>query len=265
VTTAAPSSSIVLPLGFFDEGSYAMAVAATHQSDRSWLFDRRDRLWLDATRSQASSDLIAGAVAMRTDDPPPGALAVPLRQAYSALGEARWVDAGAALQRLRFAEQHRFCASCGAAMEPVADGSRRCESCGRVVWPPISPAVIVLVVRGREVLLARHRAHAHGRHTALAGFVSPGETLEQCAAREVREECGVSIETPRYVASQPWPFPHSLMCGFVARWLSGEPVPDGDELSEAGWFDRESLPQLPDPPALVHRLLEAARSEGWDR
>ena len=227
----------------------------------TWLFDDQDRLVVDARISHSRSDDRRDAVATRCAVAPEGMAALPYRQAFALLGEARWMEAGAALQRLRFREQHRFCAMCAGMMEASGDGARRCVSCGRVVWPPVSPAVIVLVVRENKVLLARHRAHAHGRHTALAGFVAPGETLEQCVVREVREECDVEVEALRYVASQPWPFPHSLMCGFIGLWRAGEPVPDGDELVEAGWFDLDALPPLPEPPALVHRLLSAVRAE----
>ncbi len=158
----------------------------------------------------------------------------------------------------------RYCGACGS---PLADasgenaGGRVCGSCGRVHFPRISPAVIVLVRKGDTALLARNTRFPSGRFGLIAGFVESGETLEEAVRREVREESGIEIDDIAYRTSQPWPFPDSLMVAFTARWKSGEAVPDGVEIAELRWCEPWSLPAIP-PPGSVARLLidEFARS-----
>ena len=133
-----------------------------------------------------------------------------------------------------------------------------CPSCGLLAYPRISPAVMVLVRRGNELLLARSPHFRPGVFSALAGFVEAGETLEQCAVREVREEVGVEITNLRYFQSQPWPFPDSLMLAFFADYAGGEIVPDPSEIEAAGWFSIDALPVLPDPVSIARRLIDAA-------
>jgi NAD+ diphosphatase len=131
-----------------------------------------------------------------------------------------------------------------------------------VVYPRLAPAVMALVRRGRdEILLARSPRFAPGMYSALAGFVEPGETLEQCLHREVREEVGITVTNLRYFASQPWPFPHSLMIAFMADWAGGDIVIDEVEIVEAKWFRIADLPQLPQPISIARRLIDAAVRE----
>ena len=111
--------------------------------------------------------------------------------------------------------------------------------------------------RGREALLARGTRFPTGFFSTLAGFVEPGESLEQSVAREIAEEVGVAVTAIRYFGSQPWPFPHSLMIGFTARWAGGEIQVDGDEIAEAGWFAPEALPLVPPPLSIARRLIDA--------
>ena len=152
--------------------------------------------------------------------------------------------------------EHRFCGVCGSptALKP-GERALECTACGHLAYPRISPAVIVAVVRGRQLLLARARRFPTGMYSVLAGFVEPGETLEQCVAREVREETGVEVKNLRYFASQPWPFPHSLMLAFTAEWAGGEIRPDPSEIADAGWYTVDTFPRLPDPLSVARRLI----------
>jgi NAD+ diphosphatase len=179
-------------------------------------------------------------------------------------------DAGLAAHAaalLNWHRRHGHCANCGAATT-VAEGGivRNCPSCGAQHHPRTDPVVIMLVVDHDRVLLGRQPTWPAGRYSALAGFVEPGESLEEAVAREVREEAGVEIGPPEYIASQPWPFPSSLMLGFIAPWQAGEPHRIDDELEDVRWFERaevvaaveEREGALGVPPrfAIARRLLE---------
>lgn len=160
-----------------------------------------------------------------------------------------------------------FCAACGARTEVHAGGhERHCPRCGAHHHPRVDPVVIMLVVRGDACLLGRQPSWPPQRYSALAGFVSPGESLEEAVAREVREEAGVEVAEVRYRASQPWPFPGSLMLGFTATWTAGEARVADDELEDVRWFTRRELREepargrldLPGPVAIARRLID-----GW--
>ena len=154
-----------------------------------------------------------------------------LREAAATLPRADGGLAAYAAALLNWHRRHRFCANCGHQTEVREAGHvRSCPNCGAEHHPRTDPVVIMLVLRGEEVLLGRQPSWPPGRYSALAGFVEPGESLEEAVAREVREEARVEVGTPRYVSSQPWPFPSSLMLGFIAPWSSGEPVIGDDEL-----------------------------------
>ena len=164
--------------------------------------------------------------------------------------------AGRAAQLLDWEATHRFCGTCGTANErSPRELVRVCPGCGAATYPRISPAVIMAVRRGDEVLLARRAGMRASFWSVLAGFVEPGETLEQAVAREVGEEAGVEVEDVRYVGSQPWPFPSQLMIGFRARYAGGELRIDETELAEAAWFGREELPPIPPPFTIANRLI----------
>lgn len=185
--------------------------------------------------------------------------ATPLRSVFELAGDAAFALAGRAVQLLDWQRQHRFCGQCGTATERLADEhAMRCPACGLMVYPRISPAVMVLVCKGEQLLLARSPRFKPGVFSALAGFVEPGETLEQCASREVREEVGIDIANLRYFASQPWPFPNSLMVAFLADYAGGEITPEPAEIEAAGWFSPDDLPLLPDPVSISRRLIDAA-------
>lgn len=150
---------------------------------------------------------------------------------------------------------HQFCGRCGTPTRRRDDQvAFDCPACGAEYWPRVTPAVIMLVHRGDEVLLARN-ARSTGFYSTLAGFVEAGETLEEAVAREVAEEVGVTVGTPAYIGSQPWPFPHALMVGFHVPWVSGEPIPDGEEIVAAGWYRRHDLPPLPPALSIARGLI----------
>jgi len=181
-----------------------------------------------------------------------------LRSLYGQLDEEAFAVAGRALQIVTFAETHRYCGRCGGPTR--AEGVERClrcDACDLGFYPRISPAIIVLVRRGEQALLARSARFTSGFYSTLAGFVEPGESLEETLAREVREEAGVEVADIRYFGSQPWPFPHSLMVGFVAEHAGGEIQVDGVEIVDARWFSATELPPVPPKLSIARRLIDA--------
>jgi NAD+ diphosphatase len=136
----------------------------------------------------------------------------------------------------------------------------RCPACGLSSYPRLAPAIIIAVVRrtdnGPRLLLARNHRFPPGRYSVVAGFVEPGESLEECAEREVLEEVGIRIANLRYFGSQPWPFPHSLMVAFTAEYAGGAITLDGSEIADAGWFAADALPQLPPRMSIARRLID---------
>ena len=195
------------------------------------------------------------------DDPSYGA-ALDLYSLHGRADHHEWAIAGRAVQLADWARTHRFCGRCGTPTEPsAADRSMRCPNCDLLAYPRLAPAMITLVTRGepgpdQEALLARGVRFPPTMFSCLAGFVEPGESLEDSVVREVFEEVGVHIDRPQYVASQPWPFPHSLMIGFRAGYLSGDIVCDPTEIAEAHWFRRDELPGLPGPISIARRLID---------
>lgn len=167
---------------------------------------------------------------------------VSLREAGIALPAAEAGLAAYLVALSAWHRHHRFCANCGALTEVVEAGaSRHCPSCGRSHFPRTDPVVIMVVEHDERLLLGRRRGWPPGRYSLLAGFVAPGETPEEAVVREVREESGLEAEAARYVAAQPWPFPASLMLGFIASSPGGEPYPADGELQDVRWFSREEV------------------------
>ena len=185
-------------------------------------------------------------------------LLVPLRGLYGRVDDTRWTLAGRAVQLVDWDRNHRHCGRCATLTEPApGERARRCPACGLLAFPRLAPAVITLVERDDgSALLARGRNFPMPMYSCLAGFVEPGETLEEAVAREVLEEVGVDVTDVRYVASQPWPFPHSLMIGFEATWESGDIVIDEREIVDAGWFRPEDLPMIPPAMSIARVLID---------
>lgn len=191
----------------------------------------------------------------------PSASATLLRATFQIAGAEIFALAGRATQLLDWQKNHRFCGQCGAPTQMKVDElASQCPSCGLLAYPRISPAVMVLVRNGDKLLLARSPHFKPGVFSALAGFVEPGETLEECARREVREEVGIEISNLQYFHSQPWPFPNSLMVAFFADYAGGTLTPDPREIEAANWFPLDALPILPEEISISRRLIDAARA-----
>lgn len=181
-----------------------------------------------------------------------------LRGLYGQLHDELFAIAGRAIQIATFGVTHRYCGRCGqATTRASSEHSVRCDACELPFYPRIAPAIIVLVRRGPQALLARSARFTSGMYSTLAGFVEPGESLEDTLAREVREEVGIEVTNIRYFGSQPWPFPHSLMVGFVADYAGGELQVDGVEIVEAAWFSPDALPTIPPKLSIARRLIDA--------
>jgi NAD+ diphosphatase len=202
-------------------------------------------------------------------EPAEGVTAVGLRDAAALLSHDEGGVIAQATGLVNWHRRHPRCAVCGAATEVAEAGYvRHCPNCGALHHPRTDPVVIMLVTDGERALLGRQARWPRGRYSALAGFVEPGESLEEAVAREVLEEAGVSVCDVQYASSQPWPFPSSLMLGFYARYTGGDPAPQDDELEDVRWFSRSELSsvragaadglQMPPPIAIARRLID-----GW--
>jgi NAD+ diphosphatase len=181
-----------------------------------------------------------------------------LMSLFGEVDEDTWLAAGRAVQLVEWVRNHRYCGRCGTAtVESTAERARRCPECDLLAFPRLAPAVITLVERddGRA-LLGRNARWPHELYSCLAGFVEPGETVEAAVQREVAEEVGIRVDELRYFGSQPWPFPHSLMLGFHARYAGGQIECDPREISEAHWFTAQALPNLPGPISIARRLID---------
>jgi NAD+ diphosphatase len=189
---------------------------------------------------------------------PAGWAALGLRDLFGLVETTLAALSGRAYQILEWDRDQQYCGRCGTRTQPRSDERARiCPACGFTSYPPVSPAVMILVTHGRKLLLARKPVWPQGRFSAFAGFVEPGETLEDTVQRETREEAGVEVKNIRYFGSQPWPFPHSLMIAFSAEYAGGDVRPDGVEIEEARWFEPDQLPRLPPPISISRRLIDA--------
>lgn len=189
-----------------------------------------------------------------------------LRSLFGVLDEERMALAGRAYQIAEWARTHRFCGACGTATTRVSgEFCQRCPACGFSAYPRISPAMMVLIRKGDSILLARHTANAAGRYTALAGFVEPGESIEQTVHREVLEEVGLKVGNLKYFGSQSWPFPHSLMVAYTAEYVSGEIRVQEDEIADARWFGPgDPMPEIAARISIAGSLIRAHLPAGWD-
>ena len=182
-----------------------------------------------------------------------------LRQLYGPLDEDLLWIGGRGVQIVSWHRNHQYCGHCGTptATHPE-DRARVCTDCGQLYFPRLSPAVITLIHRQDRFLLARNHRFPPGMYSIIAGFVEPGETLEETVAREIREEVGIQVKNIRYFGSQPWPFPNSLMFGFTAEYASGELDLADDEIADAGWYTRDpdQLPKLPDGLSISRKLID---------
>ena len=231
------------------------------------LLKNNNPLWFEPVRTLylgalAGTPCWAAEAPAEAAPPPPGHGWENLRTLFSVLEDAHFALAGRAIQLVDWDRNHRYCGRCGAPTEAkTEERARVCPACRLASYPRIAPAVMALVRREGEVLLARGPHFPPGMYSALAGFAEPGETLEQCLAREVEEEVGVRVSRIRYFASQPWPFPNSLMIAFVCDWASGEIRPQAGEIEDAKWFNVLQLPKLPSRISIARRLIDAVVGE----
>ena len=166
-----------------------------------------------------------------------------------------FVRAGVSFQIMNLHRNNKFCGRCGMPMyEHERERAMSC-SCGNIIFPLICPAIIVGVEKDGMLLMGHGVNFQPGMYSVLAGFVEPGETLEQTVEREIYEESGVRVKNIRYFGSQPWPFPSSLMLGFQCDWESGEPVPDGEELDSVRWFRPEEVPLMPQSVSISRQII----------
>jgi len=180
-----------------------------------------------------------------------------MRSLYGALDEDLYLLAGRALQIVAWDQTHQFCGRCGHPTEYLpAERGKKCPVCGFTSFPRLSPATITAVLKGDQILLTHYAVSRSNMYTIIAGFVEPGETLEECVRREVAEEAGVQVKNIRYYSSQPWPFPNSLMIGFLADYESGEPRADGVEIAQAAWFSAENLPDVPPKMSIAREIID---------
>ena len=216
--------------------------------------------------SQLSKKLFLGSLGNRpcyAAELNPGDLAIApfawmdLRLLLDRLSDDLFWIAGRANHLLDWDRSHRFCGRCSHPTKDKPDErAKQCPACGLINYPRLSPAVIVAVIHDNKILLARNKRFRGPFYSVLAGFVEPGETLEACVQREIREEVGVSVKNIRYFGSQPWPFPNSLMVGFVADYAGGEIAVDNEELMEAHWFSAQMLPKVPSRISIARQLID---------
>lgn len=181
----------------------------------------------------------------------------PLRAVMFKLDEATVCAICRAKELMFWRKRKNFCGTCGRELtDSATDIARICPVCQERYYPQIAPAVITAVLKDGKLLLAHNRNFTSGVHSLIAGFVESGETLEQAVAREIWEETSIKVKNIRYYASQPWPFPNSIMLGFVAEYESGDLKPDGVELEHAAWFSADHLPLLPDHGSIARKIID---------
>jgi len=231
-----------------------------NHSDGAWLLPDSSCVMDGKTELHAfSSDEAVGRVKAEIA----GLCACGLRDTSRLLTAEEYQRAGKAWELLYWSEQTRFCGRCGAPMHWHTAISRRCEGCGQEIWPQLNTAIIVLVHKGDEALLVKAKTFRRDFFGLVAGFVETGESLEECVAREVREETSLVISNIRYFGSQPWPYPLGLMIGFHADYVSGEVTFADGELKDGRFFRKDNLPMredgslaIPGPESMARRLIE---------
>ena len=198
-----------------------------------------------------SAELAANALA------PQGMTFQELRPLFGLLEENLFSLAGRAIQIIDWDQTHQYCGRCGSSTENKPnERAKVCPQCGLINFPRISPAVIVAVLKGNRILLTHARRFRPRLYSVIAGFVEPGETLEECISREVKEEVGINVKNICYFGSQSWPFPNSLMVAFTADYASGKITTDKAEIVDAGWFAADNLPSIPDKISISRRLID---------
>lgn len=216
--------------------------------------------WNEVTRVKVGED---ECVAIRLDKPlmQEGFRMHGLRSTYEILPETDYRLAGKCAELLYFDQNSKFCGCCGAPMKWQDPISKKCQGCGKELWPPLAIATIVRVTRQlpdqpEEMLMVQARNFRTNHYGLVAGFVETGETLEQCVERELWEETHVKVKNIKYFGSQPWPYPCGLMVGFTADYVDGEIQLQKAELTHGGWFTRDNLPPIPGKASIARQLID---------
>lgn len=192
------------------------------------------------------------------EDMPEGFQPYDLRSLYFEVAYDVFLLAGKAFHVMNWNKTHRFCGRCGTAMNELdQEMAKVCPKCGLINYTRISPAVIVGIIKGDKILLAHSSSFRNKMYSILAGYVEPGETLEDGVQREVMEEVGIKIRNIKYFGSQAWPFSSSLMIGFTAEYESGEIAVDHNEITDAAWFDVNNLPELPAEYSIAREIIDS--------
>lgn len=263
-SVTAPAESPILAYWFIFRGSELLVVDAGETAalpKATYNLELLREHYLGHIAGETAVHCYAAEVA-EAADPPVGLQFAGLRQLFNRLPTEHLWLAGRAVQIIDWDRTHRFCSRC-ATPNKILDYERakKCPNCGLTTYPRISPAVIVRVDRRIDgvphLLLARNGRWRRGWYSVLAGFVEPGETLEDCVHREVFEEVGIRLKNVRYFGSQPWPFPNSLMVGFTAEYAGGNIVLEEEEIEDAQWFTADTLPNLPSSMSIARRLVDA--------
>lgn len=195
---------------------------------------------------------------------PEGMAFLGLRRLFTRIDDTLLSLAGRAVQIVDWDRTHQFCGRCGVPVEQLShERAKKCPQCGLTTYPRISPAIIVSIERplpdnnGTQLLLAHNNRHPFGFYSVLAGFVEPGESLEDCVRREIMEEVSLEIKNLCYFGSQSWPFPNSLMVAFTCEYAAGKIQLEEDELDDANWFSADNLPMVPPPASIARQLIDA--------
>ncbi len=194
-----------------------------------------------------------------SEEPMPGFSFIKIKQLSGYIAEEYWGIAFRAFHIINWLKTNKFCGCCGGVMQVLPhlqELALKCLACDHMVYPRISPAIIVAVIKGNEILLARSNRYPPGRYSVIAGFVEPGETLENCVKRELLEEVGIEVANIKYFGNQPWPFPDSLMIAFTAQYASGDITIDNNEIVDAGWFSATTMPDIPARGTIARRLID---------
>ncbi len=250
-----PSEDDALPFVFRGDD-----MLVSENGDGSVGLPGMEELFLDLAFRQEIGEL-DGLPCVAVDAPPEaeapdGASFRNLLELSASLDRRLFPMAGRAKQIVAWNRETRFCGRCGSNPERIERFEKRCPNCGMLFHPRISPAMIVRVLRGDEILLARSHGFPPKIYSVLAGFVEPGESIEDTVRREVTEEVGIEVEDIRYFGNQPWPFPNSLMIGFTAEHASGEIEIDEREIEDAGWYTARNHPPLPPRLSIARTMIE---------
>jgi len=246
---------------FVCQGSHLLVISGDQTSFSLPQADEIERLGIEPVLTQFLGYLNAQpcwAVGLAANTELPAGMKLEnLRSLYNAMPETLFAIAARAVQIMEWDRTTQFCSCCATPMiQRPTERAKRCPACHHRQYPQLSPAVIMLVYKGDQILLARAPRFRAGMYSVLAGFVEPGESLEEAVAREVEEEVGIEVKNIQYFGSQPWPFPKSLMLGFVAEYKTGELTPDLEEIEAADWFTADQLPPIPGELSIAYKLID---------